>query len=129
MELCRVILSEISDQHVIYLREVDGEKMFPILIGEFEATIITRRLNEPPSPRPLTHNLLKSAIEALGGDVQDVVINGLHDHTYYAVLRIRRDGELVEVDCRPSDAIALSLQYTPPLPIYVEREVLTEAAQ
>lgn len=127
MELSRVIISEINDQQVIYLREVDGEKTFPILIGIFEATIINRRLLEDPPPRPLTHQLLKSAIEELGGQTEDIVINGLRDHTYYAVVRIRRDGELIEIDSRPSDAIALSVHYDPPLPIYVEREVLEEA--
>lgn len=127
MELSRVIISEINDQQVIYLREVEGDKTFPILIGIFEATIINRRLLEDPPPRPLTHQLLKAAIESLGGDVEDIVINGLRDHTYYAVVRIRRDGELIEIDSRPSDAIALSVHYDPPLPIYVEREVLEEA--
>ncbi len=127
MELSRVIISEINDQQVIYLREVDGERSFPILIGIFEATIINRRLLEDPPPRPLTHQLLKSAIEELGGEVQDIVVNSLRDHTYYAVVRIRKDGELIEVDSRPSDAIALSVQFDPPKPIYVNQEVLDEA--
>ena len=127
MELSRVIISEINDQQVIYLREVDGTRAFPILIGIFEATIINRRLLEDPPPRPLTHQLLKSAIEELGGEVQDIVVNSLRDHTYYAVVRIQKDGELIEVDSRPSDAIALSVQYSPAKPIYVDQEVLDEA--
>ena len=127
MELSRVIISEINDQQVIYLREVDGERSFPILIGIFEATIINRRLLEDPPPRPLTHQLLKSAIEELGGEVQDIVVNSLRDHTYYAVVRIPKDGELIEEDSRPSDAIALSVQFDPPKPIYVNQEVLDEA--
>ncbi len=127
MELSRVIISEINDQQVIYLREIDGERSFPILIGIFEATIINRRLLEDPPPRPLTHQLLKSAIEELGGEVQDIVVNSLRDHTYYAVVRIRKDGELIEVDSRPSDAIALSVQFDPPKPIYVNQEVLDDA--
>ncbi|MEX0702715.1 MAG: bifunctional nuclease family protein [Planctomycetales bacterium] len=128
MELSRIIISDINDQQVIYLREVDGERMFPILIGLFEATSINRRFTDRPPPRPLTHDLLKNAIEELGGEVQDVVINNLLDHTYYAVIRIRREGELVEVDSRPSDAIALSVHYDPPLPIYVDDSVLGEVA-
>ena len=127
MELSRVIVSEINDQQVIYLREIEGERSFPILIGIFEATIINRRLLEDPPPRPLTHQLLKSTIEELGGEVQDVVVNGLRDHTYYAVIRVMHDGELIEIDSRPSDAIALSVQYDPPKPIYVDREVLDDA--
>lgn len=127
MKLYRVIVSEINDQQIIYLREAEGDRSFPILIGIFEATIINRRLLEDPPPRPLTHQLLKNTIEELGGEVQDVVITSLEEHTYYAVIRIRRDGELIEVDSRPSDAIALSVQYSPALPIYVSSEVLEEA--
>ncbi len=127
MELYRVIVSEINDQQIIYLREVDGSRSFPILIGPFEATIINRRILEDPPPRPLTHQLLKTAIEELGGEVEDVVITALQDHTYYAVIRIRRNGELIEIDSRPSDAIALSVQYSRALPIYVAAEVLDEA--
>ena len=66
-------------------------------------------------------------IDELGGEVQDIVVTSLRDHTYYAVVRILKDGELIEVDSRPSDAIALSVQYNPPKPIYVDREVLDEA--
>ena len=128
MELARIIISEINDQQVIYLREVDGERVFPILIGIFEATSIDRRVKSEIPPRPLTHDLLKNAIEELGGDVQDVVINNLMDHTYYAVIRVRRDGELIEIDSRPSDAIALSVHFTPHLPIYVKEEILDEVA-
>ena len=128
MELSRIIISEINDQQVIYLREVDGDRTFPILIGIFEATSIDRRVKGEIPPRPLTHDLLKNAIEELGGEVQDVVINNLMDHTYYAVIRVRRDGELIEIDSRPSDAIALAMHYDPPLPIYVEDGVIDEVA-
>jgi len=128
MELARIIISEINDQQVVYLREVDGERMFPILIGIFEATSIDRRVKGEIPPRPLTHDLLKSTIEELGGEVQDVVINNLVDHTYYAVIRISADGEIIEVDSRPSDAIALSAHFDPPLPIYVDDSVLDEVA-
>ena len=124
MELVRIIISEINDQQVVFLREVDGTRAFPILIGIFEATSIDRRVQGHTPPRPLTHDLLKSVIETLGGEVQDVVITQLIDHTYYAVIRIRKDGELLEVDCRPSDAIALAVHYDPPLPIYVSEDVL-----
>ena len=126
MELARIIISEINDQQIIYLREVDGDRMFPILIGIFEATSIDRKVKGERPPRPLTHDLLKNAIEELGGEVQDVVVNNLIEHTYYAVIRVRQDGELVEIDSRPSDAIALSVHYDPPLPIYVDDEVLDQ---
>ena len=128
MELTRIIISDINDQQVIYLREVEGERMFPILIGIFEAHSIDRRVRGELPPRPLTHDLLKNVISDLGAEVQDVVINNLMDHTYFAVIRIRSNGEIIEVDSRPSDAIALSVHYDPPLPIYVDEEVLGEVA-
>ena len=128
MELVRIIVSEINDQQVIFLREVDGERAFPILIGFFEATSIDRRVRGEVPPRPLTHDLLKQAIELLGGEAQDVVITNLQDHTYYASIRVRKDGELIEIDSRPSDAVALAVHYQPYLPIYVEDTVLDEVA-
>ena len=128
MQLSRIIISEINDQQVIYLREVGGDRMFPILIGIFEATSIDRRVKGQIPPRPLTHDLLKTAIEELGGEIEDVVINNLLDHTYFAVIRIRRDGELIEVDARPSDAIALSVHFDPHLPIFVDDTVLDEVS-
>ena len=127
MELCRIIISEIGDQQVIYLKEVDGERTFPIVIGLFEATSIDRRVKGIQSPRPLTHDLLASMVEHLGGEVQDVVISELREHTYFAKLRVRQEGELIEVDSRPSDAIALAV--TVNAPIYVAEEVLDEVSQ
>ena len=126
MELSRIIISEINDQQVIYLKEIEGDRTFPILIGIFEATSIDRRVKGYPSPRPLTHDLIVSIVEALGGEFQDVVINELKEHTYYARLRIRSQGELMEVDARPSDAIAVAVTCNPALPIYVNEDVLND---
>lgn len=128
MELVRIIISEINDQQVIFLREIDGERAFPILIGLFEATSIDRRVKGEVPHRPLTHDLLKTAIEQMGGVVQDVVINNLQEHTYFAAIRVRKDDDLLEIDARPSDAIALAVHYQPFLPIYVEDTVLEEVA-
>ena len=126
MCLSRIIISEINDQQVIYLKEVDGERMFPILIGIFEATSIDRRVKDHQSPRPLTHDLLVNSVEALGAELDSVVISELRDHTYYAKLRIRMEGELIEIDSRPSDAIAVAVTCKPELPIYVSEEVLDD---
>jgi bifunctional DNase/RNase len=126
MELARIIISEINDQQVIYFKEVGGQRTFPILIGIFEATSIDRRVKGIPSPRPLTHDLIVSVVEHLGGQLQDVLINELREHTYYAKLRVRHNGELIEIDSRPSDAIAVAVTCRPPLPIYVNEEVLEE---
>jgi uncharacterized protein len=126
MELSRIIISEVNDQQVIYLKEIEGDRTFPILIGIFEATSIDRRVKGYPSPRPLTHDLIVNVVESLGGEFQDVVISELKDHTYYAKLRVRHDGELVEIDARPSDAIAVAVTCTPVLPIYVNEDVLND---
>ena len=126
MQLSRIIISEINEQQVIYLTEVDGDRQFPILIGLFEATSIDRRVKHQESPRPLTHDLLVNTVEALGAELDSVVINDLREHTYYAQLRIKHEGELIEIDSRPSDAIAVAVTCDPPLPIYVAEEVLED---
>jgi len=126
MELSRIIISEINDQQVIYLKEIDGERTFPIVIGIFEATSIDRRVKGYEMPRPLTHTLLVNMVEQLGAEFQDVIITELRDRTYYALLRIRHEGELIEVDSRPSDAIAVAVTCDPPLDIYVNEDVLGE---
>ncbi|MGO8747158.1 MAG: bifunctional nuclease family protein [Thermoguttaceae bacterium] len=126
MELARIIISEINENQVIYLKEIEGNRQFPILIGIFEATSIDRRVKGYPSPRPLTHDLIVSIAEGLGGEFQDVIISELKEHTYFAKLRIRREGELIEIDARPSDAIAVAVTCNPPLPIFVNEEVLND---
>jgi bifunctional DNase/RNase len=127
MELSRIIISENNDQQIIYLREVEGERTFPIVIGFFEATSIDRRVRGQPTLRPLTHDLLASTIEHLGGELQDIYISELRDHTYFAKLRIKHEGELIEVDSRPSDAIAVAV--TVDVPIFVAEDVIEEAEQ
>ena len=127
MELTRIIINEASDSHIIFLKEVDGERMFPIVIGFFEASSIERRVKNIATQRPLTHDLLANTIDLLGGDLQDIYINELREHTYFAKLRIRHEGELIEVDSRPSDAIALAV--TVDVPIYVSEDILDEVGQ
>lgn len=124
MELSRIVISEINDQQVIFLKEVDGERSFPILIGIFEATSIDRCVKGVPKPRPLTHDLIVSAVQNLGGEFESVMITELKDHTYFARLRVKQDGEVVEIDSRPSDAIAVAVTCDPMLPIFVNEDVL-----
>lgn len=126
MELSRIIISELDDQQVVYLKECDGPRSFPILIGIFEAHSINRHVKGEQSPRPLTHDLLRNAIEQLGGEIEEVVITNLEDHTYFAQIRVRQAGELVEIDSRPSDAIAVAVQFKPHLPILVDDSVLDQ---
>lgn len=129
MKLTRIIMSEIQEQQVIYLKEVEGDRQFPILIGLFEATSIDRRVRGEKPSRPLTHDLLVHVIEGMGGELDSVVVNELREHIYFAKLRIRHNGELIEIDARPSDAIAVAVTCDPHLPIYVAEEVLDEALE
>jgi bifunctional DNase/RNase len=127
MELKRIIINEIHDQQIILLNEVEGDRAFPIVIGMYEVLSINNRVQGRQWPRPMTHDLICTVIDHLGGDLQDIYINELRDHTYFAKLRVRKDGELVEVDCRPSDAIAVAV--TAKVPIYVAEDVLEEASE
>ena len=126
MDLAQIVISETRDTQIIVLRERDGTRTLPIVIGLTEAIAIDRRVKGVQLQRPLTHDLLASVIEALSGELEKIVINDLHDHTFYAKLVIRQHGELIEVDSRPSDAIALGV--ADETPIYVEDHVLREVA-
>jgi len=127
MQLARIIISEISDNQVIYLKEVDGQRQFPIVIGICEAKSIDRRVKDDERPsRPLTHDLVVSIAESLGAEIDCVIISELRDLTYYAQLRLRKDGEVIDIDSRPSDAIAVAVTFQPFLPIYVSEEVLDQ---
>jgi bifunctional DNase/RNase len=125
MDLVKILIQERSDHQVIVLKERDGERMFPILIGPYEAMAIDRRVKNVVAPRPLTHDLLNNTISGLGGVLARIVINDLQDNTFYAKLIVQTSNGDVEIDSRPSDAIALaSLENTP---IFVEEAVLEEA--
>jgi len=127
MDLVKIIITENEDQQVIVLRERDGTRSFPIMIGIAEAVAIDRRLKGIKTARPLTHELLAQTIEQLGGQIDRIIITDLRDHTFYASLILRQNGELRDIDCRPSDAIALGVASS--VPIYVEDAVIDKAAQ
>ncbi len=125
MELARVIISETTDQQVVVLREKGGERSFPIIIGIFEAVSIDRQLKEIRIPRPLTHDLLMNVIREMGGKLTRIVVNDLRDNTFFAHLHVDLAGRDVEVDARPSDAIALAVRAG--CPVYAEEKVLDMA--
>ncbi len=109
VELSKIIINEAVDQQIIVLKELEGNRSFPIVIGMMEILAIDRRLKNIQLPRPMTHDLLSDIIDQMGGDVEKVVICDLSNGTFYARLHIDTDGEMVEVDSRPSDAIALGV--------------------
>lgn len=131
MELSRILIRENSQLHIIELREADGDRKFPIQIGIYEAAAIERRLSGRKIERPQTHELLASVIEHLGGAVEHVLVNDLVQNeaggTFLARLYIRQNGQLIDVDSRPSDAIALGIGLE--VPIYVEDHVLEKMEQ
>ena len=124
MDLARIVISDTSEQQIIILKERAGDRQFPIVIGLTEASAIDRRVKNIPTPRPLTHDLLANIIRELSGELEKIVIHDLRDHTFFAKLVIRHAGELLEVDSRPSDAIALGVASDTPL--YVEESVLRQ---
>jgi bifunctional DNase/RNase len=126
VELFQVIITEGSPTQVIVLRERGGDRFFPIFIGYNEAMAIDRKLKDAQVPRPLTHDLLHNIIEQMGGKLARIVVNDLRDDTYFAILEIRRGDDVIEIDSRPSDAIALAVRTT--VPIFVEDKVLNRAS-
>jgi bifunctional DNase/RNase len=122
MELSKIIISEMQDSQIIVLREVEGERNFPIVTGNSEAIAIDRRLKGIPTARPMTHDLLASVIDQMGGSIERIEINDLENKTFFAKIHIRQDGQTLEIDSRPSDAIALGVASS--VPIFVAEHVL-----
>lgn len=115
-----------SQSSGVILKEVDGEKTLPIIIGEYEAQSIALGLENMVPPRPITHDLLLSMIETLNAQIERVIITDLRNNTYYAVIELRRKTKLFEIDARPSDAIALAVRQS--VQIFVEEEVMRKGA-
>lgn len=126
MHLARIVIvdGEGEKMSMIVLREVDGKRAFPILIGVHEAYAIDRRTKGIGALRPMTHDLIDRIILGLDCEVEQIIINELRDSTFYAKLVLRRNGELIEIDSRPSDAMAVGAGSD--TPIYVDESVLRE---
>ncbi len=124
MELSRILIREIADTQFIELREIDGDRRFPIVVGKPEAYAIDRRLKGVEPPRPQTHELLAEVMHTLGGTLKKIIIDNLTGGTFYAKLLLDNGVEEFVVDSRPSDAIALGISMN--VPIFVEDKVLEE---
>lgn len=126
MELSRILIREMNDYQIIELRELEGERTFPIVIGTPEAEAIRRRLQGDDIKRPQTHDLLANVIEEFGAKLNSITINDISEHTFFAILSVTdADGNDLDIDSRPSDAIALGIAQQ--VPIYVEDHVLDQA--
>ncbi len=122
MALSRVILQDTKEHHYIFLRECEGHRTFPIVIGSFEAQEIWRQAQSEKTPRPFTHELLGRVLTGLGGELLRVVVNDLRNNTFFARMVVEHEGRQVEIDARPSDAIAVATRFR--VPIFVEEDVL-----
>lgn len=118
-------LDQVSKTPVVILQEIEGERVLPIWIGPGEASAIAMELAGMKFARPLTHDLAASLIRGLGGDLQRVVISKVEENTYYAELVIKRGGELISIDARPSDSIAIALRLQARL--FTSEELLSAA--
>ncbi len=119
-------LDRSSNTPVVILQELEGERVLPIWIGPGEASAIAMQLADMDFERPLTHDLLVSVLKGLGGTLERVVISRVEKGTYYAELRVRQDGDLVTVDARPSDSIAVALRVD--APVFAEEDLLERTA-
>jgi uncharacterized protein len=126
MQIESVRVHMLSNRHVVILKDPVGDRYLPIWIGAWEASAIAMRLQGLQAERPLTHDLFAAALERLGVRVERVVISELADETYHAQIHLQRDGFQVEVDARPSDALALAVRTE--VQIFAAEEVLAQAA-
>jgi len=110
----------------VILKEMEGERTLPIIIGEYEAQSIALGMENIKPPRPITHDLVLSILETLEAQVERVIISDLRNNTYYAIIQVRRKSRLLDVDARPSDAIALAVRQG--IQIFVEEDVLRKGA-
>jgi uncharacterized protein len=115
-----------TNQPIVLLREREGERYLPIWIGAMEATAIAFALQGIPTPRPMTHDLMKNVLEEIGVHVERIVITELREGTFFAELQMAQNGATYQISSRPSDAIALAVRLN--VPIYANEEVLSEAS-
>lgn len=119
-------VSLVSPQRLVILKDIDQERFLPIWIGPFEAEAITIKLQDVDVKRPLTHDLLNKLIAELGGVISHVLVCDLREDTYFARIIVGVDGNTLEIDSRPSDAMALAVRAG--VPIFVEEEVMEKAS-
>lgn len=125
MEIKGLMLDPSSNVPIVILKQEDSQVFLPIWIGVFEANAIALQIEGVESPRPMTHDLLRASLDLLEATVDRIVISDLKDNTFYARIHLHRNEHLLELDARPSDAIALALRTESP--IFVRRAVLEEA--
>jgi len=122
MKIRGLMVDPVTNTPIIILRDASGNSILPIWVGVYEANAIALEIEKVTTPRPMTHDLIKNLLTGVEATVHKVVVSELKDETFYAVIWLEQNGELISVDSRPSDALALALRLD--CPIYVEEQVL-----
>jgi hypothetical protein len=122
MKIRGLMMDPVTNMPIVVLKDAHGSSVLPVWVGIYEANAIALEIEKVQTPRPMTHDLLRNVLLGLNVRVQKVVVNDLRDDTFYALIWIERDGRIMSIDSRPSDALALALRVD--CPIFVEDEVL-----
>src|ERR1700691_5036102 len=122
MKIRGLMMDPATNMPIVVLKDAHGSSVLPVWVGIYEANAIALEIEKVKTPRPMTHDLLRNVLPGLNVRVQKVVVNDLRDDTFYALIWIERDGRIMSIDSRPSDALALALRVD--CPIFVEDEVL-----
>jgi uncharacterized protein len=122
MKIRGLVMDPVTNMPIVVLKDTNGTAVLPIWVGIYEANAIALEIEKVTTPRPMTHDLLKNLLIGLETRVQKVVVNELRDDTFYALIWLERDGQIMSIDSRPSDALALALRMD--CPIFVEDDVL-----
>ena len=127
MKIRGLMMDPVTNMPIVVLKDVGGEAVLPIWVGVYEANAIALEIEKVTTPRPMTHDLIKNLLIGLDTHVHKIVVNELREDTYFAVIWMERDGKVISIDSRPSDALALALRLD--CPIYVDEEVLKFSKQ
>ncbi len=122
MKIRGLMMDPVTNMPIVILKDIGGNTILPIWVGIYEANAIALEIEKVSTPRPMTHDLIKTLLLGLNTGIRKVVVNELREDTFYAIIWLEKDGELISVDSRPSDALALALRLD--CPIYVEETVL-----
>ncbi len=122
MKIRTLMMDPVTQMPIVILRDMGGETILPIWVGPYEANAIALEIEKVATARPMTHDLMKTLLSGLDAQIKKVVVHELKDETFYALIWLEKDGEIISVDSRPSDALALALRAD--CPIYVDDSVL-----